>query len=225
MDIKLESIDKAEALRYLCFRKGNEIPETIGCLIDECSEELLKVISPKYIYQCFPLEFTDSGIRVCGTNLILKGNDIKNHLEGCEKVILLAVTLSISADRLIQKYEAVNMTKALITDSLSNSAIEQVCDIAETEILPKYPDFHNTWRFSAGYGDFPIEIQNSFLDVLNAQKRIGLCATSSHVLTPKKSVTAVIGLSEKPVSRKKRGCSVCNLNKTCLFRKNGSHCE
>ena len=99
MDIKLESIDKAEALRYLCFRKDNEIPETISCLIDECSEELSKVISPKYIYQCFPLEFTDSGIMVCGTNLILKGNDIKNHLEGCEKVILLAVTLSISEIR------------------------------------------------------------------------------------------------------------------------------
>ncbi len=49
-------------------------------------------------------------------------------------------------------------------------------------------------RFSPGYGDLSLDCQPAFLRVLDAEKRIGLTCTASHLMAPSKSVTAIIGL-------------------------------
>ncbi len=222
--ITITSVNRQEVLRYL--RYGNNSPdENISAIMDNCEKKLLSVIKPKYTYKIFDISFSETGVCINGSNLILKGNDIKNHLENCSKAVLMCVTLSSDTDKLIRNSQISNMTEAIILDSMSSVCTEQLCDEVEKEIHQKFPQYFHTWRYSAGYGDFPIDIQSDFLDVLDAQKRIGLCVTSSNILTPKKSVTAVIGLSETPVNYKKRGCITCNMNKTCQYRKNGEHCE
>ena len=60
--------------------------------------------------------------------------------------------------------------------------------------------------------------------VVNAQKFIGLNATGNNILTPRKSVTAIIGLSENEISKGRRGCACCNMREVCQFRKRGDHC-
>ena len=45
------------------------------------------------------------------------------------------------------------------------------------------------------------------------------------MMTPTKSVTAVIGLTTGEVSSKKKGCMSCNLKGTCRFREAGGHCN
>ena len=39
-----------------------------------------------------------------------------------------------------------------------------------------------------------------------------------------KSVTAVIGLSDRPQMARVRGCSYCSMRETCALRKGGHHC-
>lgn len=68
-------------------------------------------------------------------------------------------------------------------------------------------------------------MQEPFLKVLDAGKKIGLNLNKSYMLAPVKSVTAVIGLTKEPVSTKNRGCATCNLNKTCAYREMGGHCS
>ena len=117
------------------------------------------------------------------------------------------------------------MTSALILDSMASTAIEQVCDTAEKEIREKISkDNFMTWRFSPGYGDLPITIQREFVRVTDAEKRIGLTVNEGGILLPRKSVTAIIGLSKEPIPKQRRGCAYCNMNKTCQFRKGGTHC-
>lgn len=221
--ISIESINKAEVLRYLGY--GNNQPdEKISSLIDSCCEKILETIKPHYLYKVFDIAHMEDGIHLCDCTLILKGNDISEHLEGCKKAVLLCATLSADIDKLIRNAQIEDMTKAIIFDSAASVCIEQVCDIAEKDIHRRIPEYFHTWRYSAGYGDFPIEIQTEFLDVLNAPKSIGLCATSSNILTPRKSVTAVIGLSENMPKNKHRGCQTCNLHDICQFRRKGEHC-
>ena len=116
------------------------------------------------------------------------------------------------------------MTSAVVADSMASAAVEQVCDAAEAEIMREFAGQYTTWRFSPGYGDFPLEIQGKFLDVLSAPKRIGLNITDGGLMAPCKSVTAVIGVADKEIERKRRGCSVCNMREHCAFRKKGEHC-
>ena len=117
------------------------------------------------------------------------------------------------------------MAKALVFDSLASVAVEQACDKVEELLREEYTDYYQTFRFGIGYGDLPISMQEPFLKVLDAGKKIGLNLNKSYMLAPVKSVTAVIGLTKEPVSTKNRGCATCNLNKTCAYRGMGGHCS
>ena len=223
MQLELSSLNKKEALRYMGYG-SNEPDPTISKALDECEKALLAVIKPCCIYHVFDIATAENGISVCGTSLVLEGNSVSEHLAGCSKAVLLAATLSAHADKTIRRFEATDMTRAVICDFLASAAVEQVCDATDEQIRNEFSVFHQTWRFSPGYGDLPLDIQGKFLDVLQAQKRIGLNATENNILTPRKSVTAVIGLSEYDIPKGRRGCAACNMKDVCQFRKRGDHC-
>lgn len=205
--------------------KGGALPESMTALADECEQRLLTSVTPKLVYAVFDIAHTADGVSVSGTPLVLKGNDISAHLADCEKCVLFAATLGTGADAMIRGYESAAMEKAVVADCMASAAIEQVCDRAEAEIREKLSEMHFTWRFSPGYGDLPLDIQRDFLNVLNAQKRIGLTVTENLILIPRKSVTAVIGISEREIPKGRRGCAVCNMKDKCEFRKSGNHCN
>ena len=64
----------------------------------------------------------------------------------------------------------------------------------------------------------------SLMQLLDAQKRLGLTVTQEHILIPRKSVTAIIGLADHPLKKGARGCATCRMRETCMFRKGGTHC-
>ena len=202
--MKITSINRDEALRYLGYKDNINI-DNLTPILDKCENELLKAIEPRFIYKFFPINEVNNTIQVENTSLVLTGNSILNHLKGCYGVILLSATL--------------------ILDSMASTAIEQVCDAAEKEIKEKInKDNFMTWRFSPGYGDLPITLQREFVRVTDAEKRIGLTVNEGGILLPRKSVTAIIGLSKEPIPKQRRGCAYCNMNKTCQFRRGGTHC-
>lgn len=67
-----------------------------------------------------------------------------------------------------------------------------------------------TDRFSCGYGDLPVSTQKAFLQVVDAERKIGLHVSESCMLVPEKSVTAIIGIAENSTasyrSRMSRMC-------------------
>lgn len=221
--LELNRLNRSEAFRYMGY-KGGEIKKAVLDLADECEEALLKVIKPRMVYRVFDIEKTELGVEIKNTPLVFEGNDIAEHLEGCQKAVLMCVTLSAAVDRLISSFEAYSMEKAVIADSLASAAVEQVCEKSETAIQREMGDYHYTWRFSPGYGDFPLTCQKAFIKFTDAEKRIGLNVTDSLILVPRKSVTAVMGISDKEIPQKRRGCACCNMNDRCEFRKRGSHC-
>jgi len=133
LQVVLENLNKNEALRYMGY--GDISPdENILSLMNECEKALLAVIKPCCVYHVFDIEEVGEGVAVCGTSLVLKGDAIREHLAGCCKVVLMAATLSAHADRVIRRYEATDMTRAVMADFLASAAVEQVCDAAEESI-------------------------------------------------------------------------------------------
>lgn len=221
--MKIEKLNRSEAFRYMGY-KGGEIKDEIIKITEECEQRLLDAIKPKYVYRVFDIEESDQGVLVKDTPLIFKGNAISKHLKDCDRCVLMCATLSAEADKVIRSYEAVEMEKAVIADSLASAAVEQVCELAEAEIQKEVGSFYYTWRFSPGYDDFPLDIQKDFLSAVDAAKRIGVTVTQNDILIPRKSVTAVMGISQKEISKTRRGCNSCNMKDTCKYRKAGSHC-
>lgn len=221
--MKLTDINRAEAFRYMGLR--GEIPENIVTLADECESRLIAAAAPKFYWIYADIaDISEETVTLAGHKLVLRGRDISEHLNGCFGAALLCATLGDGVDKLLRMVQTEDMAKALTADALASAAVEQVCDITEKEIGERFADKFTTWRFSPGYGDFPLECQGDFLTAVNAMRTVGVCVTDGGLLTPTKSVTAVIGISEEPIPQKRRGCGTCTIREKCSFRKNGGHC-
>lgn len=220
----INEINRTEAFRYLGI-KGMPDNATLQ-LADECEKMLLAEMTPKICWTYAEIsECSNNSVKLSGYTLSLDGNDISAHLKDCSGVVLMCATLGSNVDKLLRQTQAQDMAKAVILDAMASAAIEQVCDEAEKEISARLENKHFTWRFSPGYGDFPLAVQKEFLTALNAQKVIGLCASQSGMLTPTKSVTAVIGVHEKSVQQQKHSCESCNMRDRCNYRKTGGTCQ
>ena len=215
MDITLTHIPREEVLRYLgC--PGTEDPATLA-LVEGCSARLLAAARPKWTYRVFDLAVQTDGVRLdCG--LLLPGRDLAAHLRGCSRAALLAATLSAPVDALLRRAQAEDLAAAVALDCCATAAVEAGCDLAEAEIRVRFPGCSFPFRFSPGYGDLPIELQDPILRLLDAPRRVGLCATDRHILTPRKSVTAVLGISDGEISPQKRGCASCTFRDRCKFQ-------
>lgn len=211
--IVLSELNRAECIRYLGDKRV-QMNGKMEALLAKCEREVLACAVPKYLYKEVELPFSP----------IMEGEDIKKHLSGCEKAIVLCATLGAGIDSLIRRCQITDMAKAVVIDSFSSVAVEQVCAKLDLLLAQKYSDWNMTFRFSPGYGDYPIALQGKFLSLLDAPRKIGLCTNETCLLTPTKSVTAVLGLSRGEIEQKKRGCAICSLRETCRFRKKGEHC-
>ncbi len=220
--IALKAVDMPQAFRYMGMHGEPDAQMLARAAM--CEKRLLAAVAPRYVYCVCPIRHTAEGIQCDGTTLLLTGNDIAAHLADCTRAVLLCATLSSGADTAIRTAGAADVLDGMMTDAMASALTEQLCDAAEAEILTAFPDEYPTWRFSPGYGDLPLAVQEDFLRTVNAEKRLGVTHSGS-MLIPTKTVTAVIGLSEYPVPKGKRGCAVCSMSKTCPYRAKGVHCK
>lgn len=222
MPITLEQLDLNEVLRYMgC--PPEKADEDLRTLIGACAGQLLAAVRPRWTYRIFDVTLEEEGVRLSG-GLLLPGEDLKRHLAGCRRAAVFCATLSAQADALIRRAESGDMLRALALDCCATAAVEQVCDQAEQELQAMFPGCYFPFRFSPGYGDLPITLQNSILTLLDAPRKIGLCASASHILTPRKSVTAILGVADQPVAQTQRSCISCPAHDSCQYRKSGGHC-
>ena len=211
-----------EALRYMGCPPERADPAT-RALAESCAGELLQAARPRWAWRIFDLGPEEGGVRLsCG--LLLPGRDLKRHLEGCERAALFCATLGAGVDRLIRRWESVDMARALALDGCAAAAAEELCDQIERAIQSEFPGCSFPYRFSPGYGDLPLCVQNELLDLLDAPRRVGLTATASHILIPRKSVTAILGVSWGRVTQSARSCLGCPARDGCQYRKSGGHC-
>lgn len=221
----IKTLPKDEVLRYLGYR-GTELPQKLHDLIDDCIQNTLQTITPRYFYRRFSLVKTSSGIQVGDTSLLLPGNDIRDHLFACDSAYLLCVTLGLPIDKLIRVKMISAPDEGVIYDSCASTAIEALADLAQEEIEKEVAitGKNLTWRFSPGYGDLPLTVQRDFLNVMDSARKIGLSLNESLLLTPTKSVTAILGVSDTKADRRKNKCDYCNNRENCPFRKRGTQC-
>ncbi len=192
----INEINKREAYRYMGFR-GSTPSDSFIAMTLECEKKLLKAAKPRMVYRVFEIEdFTDGGVKLKGSSLFLKGQNIKKLLGGCRHAGVFAATLGVGVDTLIRQLEAADITSGFIADNLASALIEQVCDQTEKEIANALGDVTLTTRFSCGYGDLPLESQGEFLKAVDATKEIGICMTDTLIMIPRKSVTAVMGIKD-----------------------------
>lgn len=211
-----------EILRYLSVR--GKTPDDLRAQVEQTARKLAESIQPKYVYRAFPLEQTDDGIVLRGGGVTLTGGLAAKMLQTCDAAALLCCTLGMEFEQRLRALERRDMGEAVILDACGSAWVESGCDAAEAEIAARFEGRYLTDRFSPGYGDLPLSLQPSVLAALDAEKRLGIHLSDSFLMTPSKSVTAVIGISDTPQPARVRGCGYCAMRKTCEYRKGGTTC-
>ena len=219
-------IQREETLRYLGYQ-GQPLENSLLEKLDLARERIRRVSRPLCIFRAFPIHRTEAGIFPSGTNLLLPGKDIENHLAGCSQVILMAATLGVQADKEIKYLALADIALGTIADAAATAAVEELCDWVESSIRREAANqgLFATGRFSPGYGDLPISLQREFTQVLDTPKAIGLTVSGSGILLPRKSVTAILGLSSEPIAAPGRSCTSCLNRESCPYRTRGTFGE
>lgn len=217
---RLTELNENEILLYLGHR-GQEITPEVEKQISECTRQVLEHVQPRLVYRRLPV------IEGEITGMHLEGEDISQLLRPCQEAVLLAVTLGPQIEQLLMRSEVMNMSDAVVMDACSSVAVENVCDCFEAdlrEILEREEGLFLTSRFSPGYGDLPINTQGRLCEALDTVRRIGLTVTENHIMVPRKSVTAVMGIARTPQKLRARGCEACSMFRNCPYRKSGTSC-
>ncbi len=112
-------------------------------------------------------------------------------LRDCDRAILMAATLGAGVDRLLMQTAVRSPADQFVADAVASALVEALCDRVEEDLCGLRPHTH---RFSPGYVILPLEIQPEFLKLLDAHRQIGIALTDRLLMTPTKSVTAILGL-------------------------------
>lgn len=211
-------VNRREIFRYLGYGR-TEPDERIRALAESCLEELEQETDPKCLFREYPLALS-GGNAIDGGCFQTVSNHLGKNLKDCEKLLVFAATLGVGADQLIQKYSRLQMSRAVVMQAAATAMLEDYCDSVCQAQAEDY-EARNLYlrpRFSPGYGDFPLENQKNLLDGLEAGKRIGIKLTNSLLMTPSKSVTAVMGISQRPYRCQVKGCEACGKT-DCIYRR------
>ena len=203
---------------------GIKVPDDkTAAMVTEVLDDLVSTVRPRDIYKVYTCSAAETDVILKGENrtFSFESRNLAGNLAQCSHVVLLAATLGLEADKLLQKYEILNMTKAALIQACGAACIEAYCDILQEQISEELSNegrkLYLRPRFSPGYGDLPLQYQKVIFDELECTKRIGLTLTDSLLMYPTKSVTAFIGLTANPQSCHIDKCKYCD-NTACEFR-------
>lgn len=211
----LPPLNRREVLRYAGAKA--ESPE-LSRLLEEAQEEAEPLLSGKVCWMECPV--TRQGDLLDLTFAQSGSSALKKNLSGCDRIVVFGATVGLALDRLIARYGRISPAKALLLQAMGAERIEGLCDVfcefihqeAHAAGLKTAP------RFSPGYGDFPLDFQTDIFRVLDCSRKIGLTLNESLLMSPSKSVTAIIGLGPCAGSDHPAGCRGCGKT-DCVYRR------
>ncbi len=185
--------DRREILRYLGCKSDSD-----G--MDELLDSGLALCSGKLRYDTVSAVFP---VRIDGNSVDLgfahvTSRDLAKCLDGCDYAAVFAATLGLDMDRLISRYSKVETSMSLCLQAIGAERIEALCDAFCNDLEAQVQGAGNILRprFSAGYGDLSLSVQESIFEALACRKNIGLTLNQSLLMSPSKSVTAIVGIKK-----------------------------
>ena len=205
-------INPVEVRRYAGLRKAENFDEQQ--IINACEEAQL-LIKVRGIWNMYDYDCNEQAI-MSEPKVIIEGESIGKHLNGCDKVICLAATVGeVIEHEVTEKFRHGEYVNSMLLDAAATTAVEQAADEMEKAIEQKVSrnGYKMRWRFSPGYGDWSLNQQAELFKLAGA-KEIGISLTAAMMMSPRKSITAIIGLIKNTAANEKSSlshqCADCN---------------
>lgn len=207
--------NRREILRYAGAKAATD---EVAALLESCIAEAEEKLGYQVCYARFHLREEGDTLNL-GFARIHSGH-LRKNLHGCDEVAVFGATVGLELDRLIARYGRLSPARALMLQAIGAERIEALCDVFCEELSREAGERGKSTRprFSPGYGDVPLELQRDIFRVLDCPRKIGLTLNDSLLMSPTKSVTAVVGIGNGEECEEKMGCSKCG-KVNCLYRR------
>ena len=177
-----------EVLRYAGALGADDATQA---LLQECAVQAEGAIAANVCYCELPLSIQGS---LCEMgSLSLHSANLAKCLQHSQRVLLLCATVGYGIDRLLARYSRLSPARALLLQAIGSERIEALCDTF-CEQYAREMGCTLTPRFSAGYGDLPLEAQREIFALLECSSHVGVYLNDRMLMTPSKSVTAFVGI-------------------------------
>lgn len=179
-------IDTREVFRYArCPKPGEREEELLAAVRAEVEDKL------SYRVCWCELAVKTEGDECRLGEMSLRSASLAKALEGCDRAVVFAATVGLELDRALIKYNRLDAAKALFLQALGAERVEALCDAFCAEFEGA------KMRFSPGYGDLALDTQRALFALLDCPRKLGLTLNESLLMSPSKSVTAIMGLAAK----------------------------
>jgi len=199
------TIDETRVLREMRVSRIKSVDEMeerpLADAIKKTIAKAYTIIHGKGVYKTIDLAGISEGGEIEAEDApgLFIGADMVKLLGPCPRATVLAVTigadLEVEVERLDKSGE---ITEAYLLEMvggwMADYMAERLDERIEKEIVRA--GFDRTMRYSPGYGDWPLERQPALIQLVEGG-RIGISVTDSHIMVPRKSVSAVIGWKGK----------------------------
>ena len=191
--------------------------------MDEAEAKLCEAAQPAFAYSVLDRSALD-----------ISGDSLTRHLEGCDRLVIMAVTLGQEVDDLISSTQSEKIALSVVMDTGASVMAELAANLATEQMREEFSECKEqttgvgplfmTKRFSPGYGDSPLEMQKQLLDLLDAEEELGITLSKGFMMSPSKSITGIMGLADHPVTGRLATCGECVLRGKCRLLKKGKRC-
>ena len=207
------TVEPRQVLRYLGMGKHADDPQNTT-LAEQALAQYQSAVRYQVCWVTVPVRVEEE--RVDFGLFAADSRSLANHLRGCEEAILFAATTGMELEQL-RRREAVRwLPGALVLDAAATAGVEALCDRFCADRAAELTGSFLRPRFSPGYGDLPLQLQQPLLQCLDSSRKIGLSLSQSLLMLPQKSVTAIVGIGTEGCTAAV-GCENCE-KRDCPFR-------
>ena len=212
--------NKNEALRYFRAQSDDKQAEAA---VDVAYEKLKNELQPRYTVKKFGCSVDGEGdssvpsIVKLDNGTVFHSKALARYVGDAKELFLFGATLGSRVDIALRRMALTSVAEAGAGQAVAAALIETYCDDCCAELEKQLPEGKQLkWRFSPGYGDWPLEEQKILFPVLDCAHTIGLTLTESCMMAPIKSVTAVMAITETAAQANSK-CLHCSKT-DCEFR-------
>jgi hypothetical protein len=187
------AVDRREILRYA------SCPSDEGAASELLDSALLEIEGKLSYRACFVrLPIVREGEAIDLSFAKTDSHSLGINLRGCDSIIVFCATVGVEMDRLIGRHSSLSPSRSVMLQAIGSERVEALCDLLCFDLAKSLGAEGRRLhpRFSPGYGDLPLELQRDIFRLLEPSRRIGVVLNDSLLMSPSKSVTAIIGIEK-----------------------------
>jgi hypothetical protein len=213
---------QAEIKRILGGRSGRKLSRKTENLVSGWIQRLRSMVSPRVVFSIHSTRSVEGPMVRLTNGVTLHSAKLKRAVSPAEFLVCFVATVGNTIEEQIRDLtDKGKMADAFVVDAIGSAAAEAMVDRFHSgahqhaQVL----GYGSTLRFSPGYCDWSVREQIKLFRLVDS-KPIGVSLSPSALMTPRKSVSGVFGLTSdlSPINIPYNPCLSCG-KKDCYSRR------